>query len=166
MTDEEQNLEIQAKEIGTNTDEPHRSRKRSNLLSCFVLFSILFVLAAVIVPNFIIARIRGGGSISACKSNLKNLGTAFEMYSTDWSGKYPPIGRERELLAPNYLKTIPECPSSGTDSYTISSDPSGPYNTEGFTDYYYIQCTTAHHEAAGGVKNFPQYDGITGLIEP
>ena len=87
------------------------------------------------------------------------------MYSTDWSGKYPTPGKEKELLVPNYLKTIHECPAAGTDNYRISSDPTGPYNTEGFRDYYHVQCTTAIHEAVGVLNNYPQYDGIRGLIE-
>lgn len=110
----------------------------------------------------ILARSRG--SLSACKSNLKNLGTAFEMYSMDWSGKYPPIGREKELLIPAYLRRIPECPRAGKDTYTMSSDRNGPYNTEGFEDYYHIQCTTSFHEAVDVPRNYPQFDGIQGLI--
>ena len=82
----------------------------------------------------------------------------------DWSGKYPPIGREKELLIPAYLSRIPECPRAGKDAYVISSDPTGPYNAEGLMDYYYIQCTSTHHAAVGVPSNYPQFGRIQGLI--
>jgi hypothetical protein len=61
---------------------------------------------------------RGCGSgTSACKSNLKNIGTALEMYSSDHGGEYPP---SLATLSPEYLKRIPECPLAGQDTYSPS----------------------------------------------
>lgn len=40
----------------------------------------------------------------ACHANLKNLGTALEMYATDFSGQYP---MTLQQLAPEYLKQLP-----------------------------------------------------------
>jgi hypothetical protein len=39
------------------------------------------------------------------KSNLKNIGTALEMYSSDHRGLYP---RELSAITPDYLKRLPE----------------------------------------------------------
>ena len=77
----------------------------------YSLVSVLtaLLLAAVLVPNFI--RPRSRGILTACKSNLKNLGTALELYSSDWSGRYP---HDIHLVTPNYLKTVPTCPASTT----------------------------------------------------
>ncbi|CAN0409467.1 unnamed protein product, partial [Phaeothamnion confervicola] len=52
-----------------------------------------------------------------CKSNLKNLATALEFYSTDNAGRYP---NSISKIVPGYLKTLPLCPSAGTDSYSGS----------------------------------------------
>jgi hypothetical protein len=53
--------------------------------------------------------------VMGCKSNLKNLGTAVEMYADDWNGEYP---RSLGLLTPNYIKIIPECPEVGSVTYS------------------------------------------------
>lgn len=72
----------------------------------FVPILVIAVLAAVLVPNFIKARRQG--QLTACKSNLKNVATALEMYSTDAMGQYP---ERLDRLVPKYLKSIPGCPS-------------------------------------------------------
>lgn len=84
-----------------------------------------------------------------------------EMYSTDFDGKYP---TGFSLLTPNYLKTIPECPSAGEVSYRASFGNSA-YNTKGYEDYYFLQCSGTNHGSVSMPANYPQYDGIQGLIE-
>ncbi len=56
-------------------------------------------------------------SPTVCRSNLKNIDTAIQMYQTDWSDALPPT---LTSLTPNYLKTIPRCPADTTaeDSLT------------------------------------------------
>jgi type II secretory pathway pseudopilin PulG len=111
------------------------------------------VLAAILVPNFIRARARG--RLTACKSNLKNIGTALEMYSTDHAGRYPLRFRD---LTPNYLKTIPTCPTAGIVTYL--------YAGAAHPDLYTVVCAGLHHAAQGiTTPNYPQYTSITGLIE-
>lgn len=151
-------------EAGSPFEDP--DEKKPTRGGCFSPLSILavgamfLVLGAILIPNFIRARSRG--QLTACKSNLKNIGTAFEMYSTDWSGKYPST---IALLTPNYLKSIPECPAAGSVTYTIETGPKAAYNSHGFEDYYFVQCEGDNHIAVSVPKNYPQYDGISGLIE-
>lgn len=136
-------------------------RRRSGgftLIELMIVIAIIAILAAILVPNFI--RARAQGQLTACKSNLKNIGTALEMYSTDWTGKYPGTAAK---LTPNYLKVFPRCPAVSVDTYSATLnfvDPSGTYK-----DYYYIQCAGANHTAVDVTGNYPAYDGITGLIE-
>ncbi len=129
-------------------------------LFAVALVASFLVICAVVVPNFM--RARAGGRITSCLSNLKNIGTACEMYSTDYSGKYPP---RMELLVPNYLKTLPECPATGSTTYKLQTGLNVGYNSIGAEDYYFISCHGANHEAIGIPPNYPQYDGIQGLIE-
>ena len=84
------------------------------VIEVLVILGGIAVAAAIVVPNFIRGH-RTGGVFTACKSNCKNIGTALEMYSTDWEGKYP---SDMASLIPNYLKVIPECPAAGTDTYS------------------------------------------------
>lgn len=98
-----------------------------------LLFGLALAWAAMLVflPRNYCGR--GSGKLTRCTSNLRVIGTALEMYSTDWSGRYP---LEQALLTPNYLKAIPTCPTgqpylylsqSVPDSYTIGcSEPTHP----------------------------------------
>jgi type II secretory pathway pseudopilin PulG len=137
-----------------------KSRGCFSTLGVLCFIGVLALLGSIVIPNFMRAQARNGGT--ACRSNLKNIGTAFEMYSTDWSGKYPTALSQ---LTPNYLKTIPECPSAGLITYTVQTGLNATYNTEGFVDYYFIQCEGSNHTAFGVPANYPQYDGIRGLID-
>lgn len=92
---------------------------------------------------------------------MKNLGTAMEMYASDWNGSYPPRGMEQ--LTPNYLKTIPDC--LGTTTYVMVTGPSAPYNTQSYSDYYFVYCDSAAHEHVETPAGYPQYNGMVGVIE-
>lgn len=124
----------------------------------------LALAAFLVIPMFFGSRHRQG-PLTACKSNLKNLGTAMEMYSTDWSGRYPQ--NPAVQLVPNYLKTLPECPAAGTDTYssTFELGPKATYNTRSFEDYYFVYCRGNHHSNVGIPVNYPQYNGMMGLVE-
>ncbi|MFN8609390.1 MAG: hypothetical protein U0931_17765 [Vulcanimicrobiota bacterium] len=69
---------------------------------------------------------------AACRSNLKNIATALEMYSTDYAGRYP---TSLAPLTPNYLKTIPTCPAGAKDTYSET------YKMGVDPDSYSFNCT-------------------------
>lgn len=81
-----------------------------------IVVVILGALAAVLVPGY--QRQRAGSYLTFCNSHLGQIGQAFEMYSTDFSGKYPTALQQ---LTPNYLKTLPECDAAGKVTYTFES---------------------------------------------
>lgn len=83
-----------------------------------------------------------------CKSNLKNLATALEMYSTDNGGRYP-LGLEA-LPGGNYLKLIPSCPTQAVYSYEVTASP----------DRFTLNCKGSHPQAG-----YPQYSSDQGLLE-
>ena len=125
----------------------------SQLMGGFVVAT-----AAVGVPNF--AKARSQGQLSACKSNLKNIGTALEMWSVDNNGEYP---KSMAVLAPGYLRMIPTCPAAEADTYSetyrlIKSEE------HGYT-YYEVYCKGSHHERVGCPENYPRYNGESGLME-
>jgi len=74
--------------------------------------------------------------LTECKSNVKNIGTALEMYCTDNSGRYPP---SLDLLLPNYLKAIPTCPAVGHETYRSS------YQSVSIPDNYTVSCQSGRH---------------------
>lgn len=91
-----------------------QSRGGSTRAQWLIVLAITAALAAMLVPNFVRARRQRSGT--ACFSNLRNIATGLEIYSSDW-GVYPP---SLDVLTPNYLKTLPECPPAGKNTYSGS----------------------------------------------
>lgn len=132
-----------------------RSRKGFTLIELMIVIAIIAILAAILVPNFI--RARAQGQLTACKSNLKNIGTACEMYSTDSAGRYP---TGLTGLTPNYLKTIPTCASAGSNTYTAGFTSAS--NPDAYT--FFCNGGKANHTAASESIGYPQYNSTQGLI--
>ena len=84
------------------------------------------------------------------------------MYSTDWEGHYPAT---LDTLTPNYLKTLPLCPSAGSMTYIAQFGPAAPMNNEHFEDYYLVECAGEHHMEIIRLPDYPKYNSIEGLIE-
>lgn len=114
---------------------------------------VLGLVAAIAIPNF--EHARNLGQLTACESNLKNIGVALEMYATDNNGVYP---KSLDKLTPNYLRYIPTCPSAGSDTYTPGYSVSG-------TNYTVI-CSGDNHHAVGLPPDYPRYTSTQGLIVP
>lgn len=114
---------------------------------------------------------RAEGQFTACKSNLKNMGVACEMYAVDWDGLYP---AEPSVLTPNYLKALPQCPAADADTYTESyqsnltevlKDRQKKGQESELQSTYAFHCLGHHHEMIGKGENKPAYDSVRGLVE-
>lgn len=89
-----------------------------------------------------------------CKSNLKNVGTALEMYESDFK-VYPD---RLTLLTPNYLKTIPTCPAASRDTYSASAEMA--------PEHYTVMCAGRNHpgyRVLGLEENYPRCTDVGGL---
>lgn len=63
-------------------------RKRGfTLIELLVVIAIIAILAAILFP--VLARAREKARTSSCQNNLKNIATAFKMYTNDWDEKFP-----------------------------------------------------------------------------
>ncbi|MCE7868973.1 hypothetical protein DYH09_01210 [bacterium CPR1] len=135
---------------------------RKRHLASFSIYSVLTIVVFgwAFLSSMSGPRSRHQGQLTGCKSNLKNLAVALEMYSTDFQGHYPPT---LSMLTPNYLKIIPNCPSAGADTYSASyqSTPGLEADPDTFTLY----CRGKNHEKASVLENSPQYSSNQGLIE-
>lgn len=139
--------------------EEERKKSNDSMLSLITVGLVLAVLGAIMVPNHLRARARG--QFTLCKSNLKNIGTALQMYSEDNSGKYPPaLGQ----LTPNYLKTLPECRGAGEVSYRLTVGQT-TNDTIGYEENFYLECHGENHENVNVTGHYPAYDSRTGFIE-
>lgn len=120
----------------------------------------LFLAIAGIIFQPRMPRPRAQSQLTACKSNLKNIGTALEMYSEDHKAQYP---ARLDALTPNYLKTLPHCPAARSDTYSAS------YSTKDLKEkkepYYSVACQGENHKRAGVAPNYPAYNPENGLVE-
>lgn len=107
---------------------------------------VVVLLGFILVPNFI--RARAPGHYTACKSNLKNLGTALLRFR-EKTGRYPARLGE---LAPTWVRALPTCPSAARatyrEGYLLSPDGTA------FT----VMCRGDNHARVGREPDFPQYD--------
>lgn len=126
--------------------------KRSGFafIESFVPVLLLAMLSALLVPNFL--RARAQGQLTACRSNLKNIASALEMYGQDSRGAYP--AQLATLTSTNYLKVIPTCPAATVDTYSASFTSAG--------SNYTLSCQGAVHQKVGLEPDFPQYLSSTG----
>ena len=81
------------------------------LIELLVVIAIIAILAAMLMPALQQAREAGKGA--NCKSNLKQLATALEVYTTSFDDYYPTNEGERYTNDTNYRKnyagTLMDC---------------------------------------------------------
>jgi len=105
--------------------------------------------------------------LTATKSNLKNIGTALEMYSTDNMGLYP---RELSEVTPDYLKTLPRLDymgdSTNTEYYRDRYGYTGGYGYEvsGDAAHYTVTVAVPDHPSNGKLMKI-RYTSREGLME-
>jgi prepilin-type N-terminal cleavage/methylation domain-containing protein/prepilin-type processing-associated H-X9-DG protein len=73
-------------------DPPVRRARESafTLIELLVVIAIIAILAAILFPVF--AQARDKARQAMCQSNLKQMGTAFAMYASDYDGMFPSPG--------------------------------------------------------------------------
>ena len=112
-----------------------------------------------------LARVASVTELINCKSNLKNIATALEMWSTDHEGAYPKTLAE---LTPEYLKYIPTCPAAGKDSYSdryAAFQAQADKTVNGEKLDYFFGCAGHHHANLDIPAEYPDYNSVRGLSE-
>ena len=110
--------------------------RRASALGAFTLIELLVVIAiigllsALLFPVF--ARVREEGRATACSSNLKQLGIAFQQYTQDSGGKYPLAANLQRWANGGHWVTGGEAGTpknyNGTSEYGLA-EPSAPFKT-------------------------------------
>jgi prepilin-type N-terminal cleavage/methylation domain-containing protein/prepilin-type processing-associated H-X9-DG protein len=102
-----------------------RDKQGFTLIELLVVIAIIAILAAILFPVF--ARAREKARQASCQSNLKQIGLACAMYSSDYDGRYVPVARWNSVTGGNgywwsvliqpYTKNwqVQVCPSYGCE---------------------------------------------------
>lgn len=87
-----------------------KARRAFTLVEIMIVVLIIGILLAIAIPNFVHAR--ESSRAKACQGNLKQLNGATEQMAMEM---HLPQGAFVSVpLVPNYIKTLPVCPSGGT----------------------------------------------------
>ena len=122
---------------------------------------LVAILALVVSASLAQRRPSADGRLQQCKVNLKSIGTALEIYSTDNSGRYP---TSLTALLPKYLVVIPRCPNVASDSYVAEFGPGSPRNPDKYQDFYYLCCRGENHRDASVTGDFPGFSSTHGVL--
>ncbi len=144
--------------------------KNRNQLECGAKYIVISIPAIIFLLFFSLSIPPGvSNHYIACQSNLKNLGTALEMYTTDHNKKFP---ANLEELRPEYLREIPQC-VKGIKDNTPASRFYKKFRGIGTTGYAYevsedreaytMYCVGKNHDIVGISENYPQYNSVSGL---
>jgi prepilin-type N-terminal cleavage/methylation domain-containing protein len=86
-------------------------RRAFTLVEIMIVVLIIGILLAIAVPNFIKAR--EASRTKSCVANLKQIDSGKEQYAMDKKKNAgDPVGIGD--VVPDYVKTSPQCPSTGT----------------------------------------------------
>jgi hypothetical protein len=88
----------------------------------------------VLYPNT--QRSHSEGGLAGCRTNQDILRTALTDYARDHDGHFPNTLR---ALDPVYVRAMPTCPQSGTDTYSPT------YEVAPDAQRYTLSCSTGHH---------------------
>lgn len=72
------------------TPNRHRLNRGFTLIELLVVIAIIAILAGILFPVF--ARAREAARSASCRSNLKQLGMGFQLYSQDYDGMAVSVG--------------------------------------------------------------------------
>ncbi|MGV3723251.1 MAG: DUF1559 domain-containing protein [Actinomycetota bacterium] len=105
------------------------------LIELLVVIAIIAILAAILFPVF--ARAREAARATTCRSNMKQIGTAIQIYVQDYDEIYPNRGGNGGAGVPSFRQTLQpyvkstsmfECPSNPSKAVQADAmDATGTY---------------------------------------
>ena len=118
-------------------------RRAFTLIELLVVIAIIAILAAILFPVF--ARAKEAAHRTECLSNLRQLGTAFELYRSDWDDRIPDRRDLKSSLPGGYRPWTSWPPSDPRAGWmgVITQE----YNGDDI-----LSCSLAHNKLRGVVQ--------------
>ena len=122
------------------------TKRGFTLVELMVVTSIIAILAAILIPNFLHARAEA--QTSGCEATEKQIATGVEEYAVDHGGGYGGGGNvTSSLLGTVYLSSTPHDPVNGS-LYTLTTG-SGSYGLYQISDAGGHDTTTTGYLSGG-----------------
>lgn len=91
------------------------------LIELLTVIAIIGILAAILIPT--VGRVRDSAKDAACKSNLRQIGMAAQVYANDQNGFFPPsITRNDTVLWEQHLRPYLGGPNDDAEDQWLNSD--------------------------------------------
>lgn len=133
-----------------------KTRSGFTLIELMIVIAVLSILMIALLPNLMAAR--SASKLAACQSNLKNIATALETYSTD--NKIYPTGNfivNQSSPLWQYIGKRISCPTCNLE-----------YEYKSMPPKYQIYCptmnTTEKHRTKKGIITKIYFDPDEGII--
>jgi len=109
-----------------------RRKAGFTLLEIMIAASIISILAAVAIPNFIKYRNRSREQV--CKGNIQMIYYAVEQYALDYNLNNGASVSVANMVSGGFLNSTPTCPSNGAGygaTQTVGTPPTCPAGIAG-----------------------------------
>ncbi len=118
------------------------------IVSCIVIGST----SAIMAPVF--ASARAAATTTSCRSNIRDIATAMQVYATDWDDRFPVANKWEAALTSHLRAGIPKCPNAtSARSYAMNALLSGvslsSVNEAGMTPLIF-ECESSSPSPSGG----------------
>ena len=127
------------------------NKKGFTLIELLVVMAIILILAGLLTPGLFKAK-QQAGKVS-CANNMKQIGTALQLYASKWSDTYPASANTLFTDGEVDDATVLKCPVSQASYGTFSTQPGSTVSSNSAI----LTCTAAGH--GGGAAGVSLYMG-------
>ena len=112
----------------------YAGRRGFTLIELLVVIAIIAILASILFPVF--SRAREKARETTCRSNLRQIGVAIQMYASDYDGLLPLANSQPSVAGPPGLPDVIQPYVRNVQIFRCPSDRPKKWQTEG-TSYDY-----------------------------
>lgn len=136
------------------------------MVEIIIVVAVIAILASIIMPKMMNSRLKA--NLAACKTNLRHIWIAMELYANDNRGWQTPVTDgttcyrycNNYLVPAGYMKAEPYCPAGHGYVIHVNSTLTGwPGVTSGcnviYSANYFAGVTNPHPDIQGAGQNLP-----------